>query len=264
MEPVASVITIVRNCVKTIEATIESVLSQSWVRMEYIVVDGGSTDGTAEIVKGYGAQLDQWISEPDRGISDALNKGMRMARGDLMLFMNAGDTFVDSTALERAMAAIDRGMRIRETIFYGDALFVNGEGSHRLEPDHERLGEDSVLCHQSVLIGADVQRANAYDERFKIAMDYDLWLRCLGRYEFVKLPVLLSNYAAGGISSSDKYVVRSIIERGIARIINQQGESGVRAVGELLRELVVKTGKLRLKRMAGPNIYGKVKRVMGR
>jgi glycosyltransferase involved in cell wall biosynthesis len=264
MQPLISVITIARNCAGTIEATIQSVLGQTWTPLEYIIVDGGSTDGTVEIVRRFAPRLARWVSEPDRGISDALNKGARLAQGDLLLFMNAGDTFVDATALERAVAAIKSTANVRESIFYGDALFVNGASSHRLEPDHNQLPRDSVLCHQSTLIGTDVQKANAYDERFAIAMDYDLWLRCLGRYEFVKLPVLMSNYAAGGISSSDQYVVRSIIERGIARIINRQRPFGLGAVADLLKEVAVKTAKLRLKALAGPGVYGKIKKVVGR
>jgi glycosyltransferase involved in cell wall biosynthesis len=264
MQPLISVITIARNAADTIEGTITSVLGQTWPRLEYIIVDGGSTDGTVEIVRRHAPRLAHFSTEPDRGISDALNKGARLAGGDLLLYMNAGDSFVDSTALERAIAAIDPAAKLRETIFYGEAAFVNGASSHRINPDHARLREDSVLCHQSVLIGAEVQRANPYDERFAIAMDYDLWLRCLGRYDFVKLPVLMSNYAAGGISSSDKYVLRSIIERAIARILNRQRPYDLPAVAELFRELVTKTGKLRLKKLAGPGVFKGLKRVAGR
>lgn len=262
--PMVSVITIVRNAVTVVEGTIQSVLGQSYSRIEYIVIDGGSTDGTAEVVRRFTPRLAQWRSEPDRGISDALNKGARLAAGDLLLYMNAGDSFVNRDALELAVQAIPPGIDVRKTIFYGDAMFVNGEATHRISPDHARLAEDSVLCHQSVLIGADVQAANAYDERFGIAMDYDLWLRCLGRYEFVKLPILISNYAAGGVSSSDRYVVRSIIERGIARILNGRRDFSVGSIGELFRELVVITAKLGAKRMAGPGIYKKLKKVAGR
>lgn len=264
MEPLISVITIVRDAAGTVEETIASVLGQSYPRLEYIVVDGASTDGTLDILKRHSPRFARWISEPDRGVSDALNKGARLARGDLLLFMNAGDSFADPTALERAVAAIGSAANLRETLFYGDALFVNGASSHRLEPDHRRLPRDSVLCHQSVLIGADLQRANPYDERFFIAMDYDLWLRCLGRYDFVRLPVLISNYAAGGISSSDKFVVRSIIERAIARILNRQRPFDFPAVAELFRELVVITGKLQLKRLAGQGTYTKLKKALGR
>ena len=99
MQPLISVITIARNCAGTIEATIQSVLGQTWTPLEYIIVDGGSTDGTVEIVRRFAPRLARWVSEPDRGISDALNKGARLAQGDLLLFMNAGDTFVDATAL---------------------------------------------------------------------------------------------------------------------------------------------------------------------
>ena len=262
--PLVSVITIVRDCAGAVEATLESVLGQTYPRIEYIVVDGGSTDGTVEIVQRYAPRLAHWLSEPDRGISDALNKGARLAQGDLLLYMNAGDSFADAAALERAVAAIDPAANIRETIFYGDALFVNGASSHRIAPDHARLREQSILCHQSTLIGAAVQKSNPYDERFGIAMDYDLWLRCLGRYNFVKLPVLVSNFAAGGVSSSDRYIVRLVIERAIARILNRQRGFNFQAVAELFRELVIITSKLRLKRLAGPGIYGNLKTVLGR
>ena len=107
--PLVSVITIVRDCAGAVEATLESVLGQTYPRIEYIVVDGGSTDGTVEIVQRYAPRLAHWLSEPDRGISDALNKGARLAQGDLLLYMNAGDSFVSEDALRRMFAHVPVG-----------------------------------------------------------------------------------------------------------------------------------------------------------
>ena len=264
-QPVISVITIVRNCVSTLESTMKSVLGQTYPRVEYIVVDGGSTDGTAEIIRRYADRVARWCSEPDRGVSHALNKGAEFATGDLLIYMNAGDSFVDNEALQRAVEAIScAAVDLRRTIFYGDALFLEGARATRLEANHEMLGRDSALCHQSVLIGADIQKSHPYDERFAVAMDYDLWLRCLGRYEFVKVPVLISNFGAGGFSSSDKFIIRSVIERAIARILNNQRGFTISSIRELFRDLLVIGGKQKLKRSVGPGAYARLKGLIGR
>lgn len=94
-----SVITVCYNCVSVIEQTIKSVLEQTYPNIEYIIIDGGSMDGTVDIIKKYSDTVTYWISEPDNGIYDAMNKGIDMATGDYLNFMNAGDTFFEDKAI---------------------------------------------------------------------------------------------------------------------------------------------------------------------
>src|SRR3989442_12615891 len=121
--PLVSVITVVRNDAGGLARTIESVRRQSYRPIEYVVVDGAASDGTVEMIRANADCIDSWISEPDRGIAEALNKGSRMAAGDLFLFLNAGDRFVDEHALERAVDHIPQGVDVRGAIFYGDARY---------------------------------------------------------------------------------------------------------------------------------------------
>ena len=163
--PIVSVITVVRNDVDGIEHTIRSVIAQRYRPIEHVVVNGDSTDGTREVIQSFSSKIASWTSEPDRGIAHALNKGSRIATGDLMLFLNAGDSFVDDRALERAVALVPADLNVRSAIFYGDACYRHASGTSILHADHETLDEGNTICHQSVLIRADVQRANPYDER---------------------------------------------------------------------------------------------------
>ena len=90
-----SIITISYNAEKTLEQTIKSVINQTYKNIEYIIIDGGSTDNTLNIINNNEAKITKWISEPDKGLYDAMNKGAELAQGDYLIFMNAGDTFVD-------------------------------------------------------------------------------------------------------------------------------------------------------------------------
>ena len=98
-KPLISIITVAYNAIQLIEATIKSVINQSYTSIEYIIIDGGSTDGTIDIIKKYDKYLAYWISEPDKGIYDAMNKAIKKANGDWINFMNCGDTFVDENVI---------------------------------------------------------------------------------------------------------------------------------------------------------------------
>src|SRR5690606_2467889 len=99
--PKLSVITIVYNNVKDIERTILSIITQTYDNIEYIIIDGGSTDGTLDIIKKYQHKVSQWVSEPDKGIYNAMNKGLKMSSGDYILFMNSGDEVYDQRTVEK-------------------------------------------------------------------------------------------------------------------------------------------------------------------
>ena len=116
-----SIITVVYNNNKTISDAIESVINQSYKNIEYIVIDGGSTDGTVDVVKDYGSRIDKFISEPDNGIYDAMNKGVRLATGDVIGFINSDDLLNSEDCIE---CIVKRFVESDADIVYGDNVYV--------------------------------------------------------------------------------------------------------------------------------------------
>ena len=119
-----SVVTVCYNAADSIEQTMLSVLGQSYPDIEYIVIDGGSTDGTVDIIKKYTDRLAYWVSEPDKGIYDAMNKGIAAATGSYINFMNSGDSFYDNRVVEAVVPYLSSDM---EAVIYGNAAICNGE-----------------------------------------------------------------------------------------------------------------------------------------
>jgi glycosyltransferase involved in cell wall biosynthesis len=144
--PLITVITAAFNASKTIEATIQSVLGQTYRNLEYIIVDGGSTDGTLDILRKYEHAIDYWISEPDRGIYDAMNKGIHASTGEWLNFMNANDLFFDCTTIK---SIVEMSHSSNARFIYSDVmLMTGGDTGHNLRLwrcDHNRL----MINHQA-------------------------------------------------------------------------------------------------------------------
>lgn len=142
--PVVSVVTVVFNGAGEIARTIDSVRGQTYPSIEYVIVDGNSSDGTQEIVQRYGAEVDHFISEPDRGVYDAMNKAVALARGEFILFMNCGDVFAGPDALSQLLRACKPG---REQAMFGRWIRHEGDGARKLcEPSLDR----GLFNHQAV------------------------------------------------------------------------------------------------------------------
>ena len=120
-QPVFSIITITYNASRWVESTILNVLSQSYPNIEYIVIDGGSTDGTVDIIKQYASGISYWVSEPDKGIYDAMNKGLEKATGDYVWFINAGDSLYTSDTVQ-SVASLAQKKRTLPDIIYGEII----------------------------------------------------------------------------------------------------------------------------------------------
>lgn len=193
--PLVTVVTPSFNHGRFIRETIESVLGQSYPRIEYLVMDGGSTDETVAILKSYGDRL-AWVSEPDGGQTMAINKGWRRARGSILAYLNSDDTYLPG-AVEKAVA----GLRA-----HGEAGAVYGEGYHvdeagrmidryPTEPfDMTRLAETCFICQPTVFLRREVvERVGYLDESRRYCMDYDLWIRLAHVSRFVYLPDYLAN-----------------------------------------------------------------------
>ena len=181
-QPKVSVITICRNAASELERTVRSVVAQEGVSMEFIIVDGASTDGTPDVIRQTEATCRQrnmplrWMSEPDGGIFDAMNKGVRMASGQWLSFMNAGDLFSAPDVLARLMVLPS----LSETdVVYGSVRQVFDFGTVEMPPAPlSRLEKKMAFCHQACLVRADVLRAHPYDLRYPLAADYELMHWC--------------------------------------------------------------------------------------
>jgi len=175
-----SVITPSFNHARYLPATLDSVRMQYGVEVEHIVVDGGSKDGTIEILRNWEGPGHQWISEPDVGQTDAINKGLRLATGELLAYLNSDDIYYPEALVAVAdYFSSHPGCQIA----YGDADHLNEDGSfmkqYPTEPwDYERLQETCFICQPAVFWRrAVIERFGLFDERFHISLDYEYWLR---------------------------------------------------------------------------------------
>jgi glycosyltransferase involved in cell wall biosynthesis len=201
-----SVITITYNAGAVLGRTIESVAAQDYANVEHIIVDGASTDGTLALAKAYTKRTNdadghevKLVSERDRGIYDAMNKGLRLASGDYVVFMNAGDTFHSSDTLTEvanvAMAGADGGLA---AVLYGDTDIVDGEWQficHRRLAPPDRLTWRSfihgmLVCHQSFYARTDLAKRTTFDLQYRYSADVDWCIRIMREASRLRLPLL--------------------------------------------------------------------------
>jgi glycosyltransferase involved in cell wall biosynthesis len=181
MSSTISIITVAHNSERHLSDTINSVASQSFTDREYIVVDGASTDGTVDIVHRERRHIDTFVSEPDEGIADAMNKGLGLANGDWVLFLHSDDYLLDSDSLARVVPHL-----IDEHPIVAFRLFYEAEDGVRVLPRSPslnwRINFKMSLDHQAVFCRASTLRElGGFDPTLKIAMDYDLFLRAYRR-----------------------------------------------------------------------------------
>src|SRR5690606_29182389 len=174
--PILSVITVVYNDKKNIERTLLSVLQQSYPHIEYIIVDGASTDGTLEIINSHKEKISNLISEPDKGIYDAMNKAMKLATGKYLIFMNSGDVFYESETVEKVFAtATDADIYYGETEMINDQLQSLGRRRHKV-PEVFTLKSFKYgmsISHQAIYVKRIL--AEPYDSKYKLSADID-WI----------------------------------------------------------------------------------------
>lgn len=197
-KPSISIITICYNAVEHLEATIQSVLGQDIAGLEYIIIDGGSTDGTQAIMERYASQLSYTVSEPDRGISDAFNKGIAQAKGDLVGLLNAADYYTSG-----ALDAVQSQYKGADIVYSDMETIVDAKSDGTFRPDHHLLREDMTLCHPATLIRRDAYvRWGIYSTDYKLAMDYELLLRFfLANASFQKLNLTMTCMPMDGVSN---------------------------------------------------------------
>lgn len=205
--PIVSIITITYNAERFLERTIQSVVAQGAMDCEYIVIDGGSKDKTVSIIKQYENHITDWISEPDAGLYDAMNKGLHRARGQYVWFMNAGDELHDPKTLSRLL---DRIRTTSADVYYSDALFVrdNGEpvGLRSAVTPHtlpssltwRDMALGMKVCHQAFVAKRSIAPDYPTDN---LSADLDWEIRCLKAAQTVEfLPFVVCRYLIGGLS----------------------------------------------------------------
>jgi glycosyltransferase involved in cell wall biosynthesis len=198
--PTVSVITAAWNALDGLKVTVASVAEQTRQDVEHVIVDGGSTDGTPEWLESLGGRV-QWVSEPDEGIADALNKAVAMARGEYVLALHAQDTFLDRDSLACAFPYLSGG----EDIVSFDVVFETARGERRLVSRglSPRLALKTTIPHQGAFCRLDLfSRLGPFDSSFRIAMDYEFFLRARRSNASVRVvPETLSRMPDTGVSS---------------------------------------------------------------
>jgi glycosyltransferase involved in cell wall biosynthesis len=206
--PRISVITVTLNAAATFSETSQSILDQDYPDLEWIVVDGGSVDGTVDMIRAVSDRVNRWITEPDKGLYDAMNKGIGMATGTWINFMNAGDTFASQTVI----SDIFRKEIVDAEIIYGGCMIrYPGLLAWKAAGEPERFPKEMPVCHQSVFIRTQVVRSCLFDLQFPIGADYHQLARLFAsgkRFHRMEIPIAI--YDIRG--NSNKKMVASACE----------------------------------------------------
>jgi glycosyltransferase involved in cell wall biosynthesis len=207
-QPSLSIIAVCFNSVATIRDAIDSVLSQDYPGIEYIVIDGGSTDGTVDVIRSYGSRIDSYVSERDRGIYDAMNKGLELARGDVVGMLNSDDIYSDSKVVSSLMAAM--------TAAQADSVFADVVYVDRSDPSREVRYYDSgrwrpsrfryglMPAHPTFFVRRELySRVGRFSVDYRIAGDFEMLVRILycARASYVHVPRPVVRMRRGGIST---------------------------------------------------------------
>ena len=215
-----SVVTITYNAAAVLRPTLDSVMMQDYPNVEHLIIDGASTDETLAIAKAYQKQSDEVEnghvvkiqSEPDKGLYDAMNKGLRLATGDYIVFMNAGDRFPEADTLDKVMlAAVVGDGEERPAVLFGNTDIIDDKGNflyHRRLSPPERLTWRSfrygmVVCHQAFYARIDIARSLPYDTTFRYSADVDWCIRVMKEGErqhllLCNIHAVVANYMEEG------------------------------------------------------------------
>lgn len=194
--PVISVITVSYNAIETIEETILSVINQTYPNIEYIIIDGGSTDGTVDIIKKYEEKITYWISEPDNGIYFAMNKGIKVASGDWIHFRNCGDYFYNQDSLKFLFrdAVNDETM-----ILHGDCRVISIDGVNDKKPPlfYRSYKKGMPIFHPSTFVRREYHLEYSFNTKYKSSSDYEFVYMAMSRNVKMEYrPIIVSIYNA--------------------------------------------------------------------
>lgn len=220
---VFSIITCTYNAESVLQRTLDSVLEQTYSHVEHIIVDGASTDATLDMVEAYKQKSDaeDWChevrvkSEPDRGLYDAMNKGIQRATGQYVLFLNAGDTFPSADTLELVAESVGEGEE-PPAVLYGDTDVVDNDGRflrhRRLSPPHRltwrSFMKGMLVCHQAFYARTDLAKVTPYDLHYRFSADVDWCIRIMRLARRRRLPMrnvgaVVVNFLDGGMTTTN-------------------------------------------------------------
>ncbi|MDI6034171.1 glycosyltransferase family 2 protein [Flavobacterium sp. LB2P84] len=277
--PKLSIITINYNNLEGLKRTLESVVNQTLQEFEYIVIDGGSTDGSLAYIESQNANIDYWISEPDTGIYNAMNKGIVKANGEYLLFLNSGDHFYNNEVLEESSLYFNS----HDLICFDVHMIKNGNSRTVKHPDKLRFSDFYLngLNHQSVLIRKELfETVGLYDENLKIVSDWKFFILALFVHNcsYININKTLSTYYLDGISAQlieghlnernqvlkeyfsafvldyeEWQINRKLLEMNRFKMLREIEKSvfGKKMVSIFLRTFIVLFSKIRLKELLG-------------
>jgi glycosyltransferase involved in cell wall biosynthesis len=213
-KPLISIITVVYNAEATIEETILSIISQKNAHFEYLIIDGGSTDGTLKIIDKYIKHVSFFVSEPDKGIYDAMNKGVSFANGNYIYFIGADDILSNNI-----LKAVSSYLK-KEKVIYGNVFFKNRKTIYDGNFSQYKIVTRNI-CHQAIFYPRKVFTQNNYNTKYKIFADYDLNLKLFNssifKFEYVPLTIAIFNdFGTSGLNGVDH-----IFERDRLKIIRK-------------------------------------------
>jgi len=204
-----SIITINYNNLEGLRRTFESVICQTWTDYEWLVIDGGSTDGSKEFIEANQKAFSYWCSEPDKGVYNAMNKGIAKAKGEFLNFMNSGDSFYDADTLKNVFSETHE-----VDIVYGNILRTYEKQKKNKIYSFGPIVDIYSLCqcnipHQAMFIRLEFHRKHLYDENFGIMADWKNWcMAALGGCTFKYIPIVVARYPMDGLSSNQELFLR--------------------------------------------------------
>jgi glycosyltransferase involved in cell wall biosynthesis len=224
-----SIITVSYNSAGTISDTINSVLSQTYNDIEYIIIDGHSTDGTIELINSFGNRISKFVSEPDKGIYDAINKGIKLSSGDIIGILNSDDFFYDNNVIEKV--AKEFSDNIIDAVF-GDVQFINPNDTSRIKRYYsskffntEKFRFGYMPAHPSFYVRRQLyEKLGYYKTDYKIAADFELLIRFMYinqiKHKYIEMPFV--KMRTGGVSNKSIFS-RFRLNREIAKACNENG-----------------------------------------
>jgi glycosyltransferase involved in cell wall biosynthesis len=215
-----SIITVCYNRKATIAQSVESVLNQDYPNIEYIVIDGNSSDGTQAVVESYSDKISHYVSEPDKGMYDAINKGLRLASGDIVGLMHSDDVFYDSNVVSKIVNIFNTTPSADAV--YGDGIYVTNDANEKIvrnriggQYNFEKLKSGWLPLHPTVYIKKPViEKLGDYNLDFKIASDTEFLLRYLYKHKIniIYLNEYIVKMKMGGLSTNYKRVLQVLSE----------------------------------------------------
>jgi len=224
-----SIITVVYNNAHVIKSAIDSVLSQTYPNIEYIIIDGKSTDGTVDIISSYGSKIAKCISEPDKGIYDAMNKGLKLATGDVVGILNSDDMYMSQDVIEKVVAIFET--HAVESMF-ADLVYVRPDNLDKVVRYYDssyfspaKFAYGWMPAHPTFFVKKEIYEKYGYFKTdYKIAADYELLARFLGKYAisyfYLQLPIV--KMRTGGVSTTN-FKSNIVINQEILRACSANG-----------------------------------------